>query len=221
MKFYLQSATILACTLVCVASMAQARRVNAVDETFAQSLLKSGVDTVLIYRPYSFYGSGMISDSSVLEDISYIFSKKTGMLVVERLTSEYSDGYRPISTHKVVAKKDSLQIFDFLGSNFRSIFADTLLPGMVKYPIDGRDTLVRWLGSHAQYIGLVVLTKAGRHANGFFNDDLCDGVIRNEDGSVRVKFESINYTYNLSTSIYKITSLLKQQISAITDVYGY
>lgn len=116
---------------------------------------------------------------------------------------------------------DTLRVFDLLRERFKSIFSDTLLPVMVKYSIDGKDTLVRRQGSHASYAELVVLTKGGMYSNGFIDHDVYDGIIRNDDGSIRDKVESVNYQYNISTSIYKIITLLQLEVSEVGKRYSF
>lgn len=221
MRFHLFSTIVLVCALACVGPDVWAQGLMEAAEKRAKSLLKSGVDTVLIYMPFSLHGSHMISDSSSLENINYVVSKQAGKLVIERLTSESVHYRGKVLTHHAVAKRDSLHIFDFLDKNFKSIFADTLLPGMVKYRFDGKDTLVRNWGSHGSRTELIALTKVSRYSNGFVDFDLYDGIIHNEDYSVREKFESVNYEYNISTAIYKITFLLAKEVSEIRKKYRF
>ena len=51
------------------------------------------------------------------------------------------------------------------------------------------------------------------YSKGFSDLSFYDGIIRNEYGSVRRSFESINYNYNKSTLIYKLSLLLEPSIA--------
>jgi len=165
------------------------------------------------------------TDTSLLVDISYIITKKGDLLNIERLTYEYlyQEGFGLILTHNSFFKKDSLGIFSYLNSNFNSIVSDTLLPGILKHRIDGKDTLIRELDlvNHPCHTELIIRTASGTFMNGMLSCNLTDGVTLNEDGSFRSRQESINYAYNISTAIYKIICLLQLEELEIKKKFDF
>ena len=209
MRHHLRHITNIILAVILLTQNINAQKLDQTTSHIAQSLLRAGVDTVLIYNPYDCPTSYRPTDTSILVDISYIITKKGDLLNIERLTYEYLQGHGLILTHNSIFKKDSPGIFNYLNSNFNSIVSDTLLPGMLKYRIDGKDTLIRHLGSHPCHTELIIKTASGTFMNGMIDKDLADGITRNEDGSFRSRQESVNYEYNISTSIYKIISMLQ------------
>ena len=192
-----------------MATDTKAQRLDEVTNSIAQSLLQHEVDTVLIYRPYRGPTLFKPTDTSIVEDISYIITNKTDILTIERLTYEYVRNAGLVLTHTFIQKIDSLGIFQYLQNNFHSIVSDTLLPGLVKDTYNNRDTLISTKGYHPCYTELIIKTRLETFANGMLDADLDDGIIKNVDGTFRARKESINYQHNISTSIYKIISKLQ------------
>lgn len=186
-----------------------AQELDNITTHIAKSLIGSGTDTVLIYKPFDGPMVYRSTDTSNVLDIQYVITKKSDSLTIERLTYEIVYGHGDTITHHFLFKHDSLGIFNYLGKNFKSIFSDTLRPGMLKHNFNGKDTLIRHRPSHSGYAGLVVQTAAGTFVNHIYHEDLVDGIILNVDGSFRSRQESVNYEYNISTSIYKIFTLLQ------------
>jgi hypothetical protein len=213
--------SLLVLTAVFLTLNIKAQRLPLTSTHIAKSLINAGIDTVLIYNPCNSLSMIRPTDSSLIEEISYLITKKGYQLSIERLTSEYQEGRGQFMTHKFILKNDSLGIFDYLHDNFNSIVSDTLLPAVLKETIDGKDTLIRLWGSHPCYAELIILTASGTYRNGILDLYLADGTVRNADGSIRARRESINYEYNTSTSIFKIISMLEIEEEEIKKIYRF
>jgi hypothetical protein len=200
---------------------AKSQRLNDITNAISQSLLQHGIDTILIYRPYDCPTAHRPTDSSIIEDISYVITKKSEILSIDRLTYEYKTGSGLILTSNFIYIKDTLGLFKFLNSNFNSIFSDTLLPGLFKYRINDKDTISSSLSSHPCYTELIAITNSGYFRNGIIDDNLHDGIFRNVDGTIKFRYESINYQHNISKSIYTIISILELLEKEVKNKFIY
>jgi hypothetical protein len=208
-------------SVILLATDAKAQRLDEVTNSIAQSLLQHEVDTVLIYRPYRGPMIFKATDTSTIEDISYIITNKTNILTIERLTYEWVYNGGLVLTHTFIQKIDTFGIFKYLQNNFHSIVSDTLLPGLIKDTYNNKDTLISTKGYHPHYIELIIKTRLGTFTNGMIDSDLDDGIIRNVDGTFRTRMESINYEHNISTSIYKMFSKLQTLERELQRIYEY
>jgi hypothetical protein len=193
---------------------------NSTADKIADSLIQSGLDTVIIYKPYRCLNGFSPTDTSYVEDLVYLVTKKADVLTIVRCTWERSflNG-RSFETHKLFKKTDSLRIFDYLSVHFKSVVSDTLLPGLLRYRIDNKDTLIRNIGAHPCHTVIAIRTISETLQNGMIDLDLTEGVTFNVDGTFREKVSSVNYAYNISTSIYKMIGLLEAQMLSIEQEY--
>jgi hypothetical protein len=182
------------------------------------SLVKSGIDTVLFFRPLRAPLYQVADDSCMIEQETYIIWKKAEWICFRKQYEcrNYLNGGNSFMT--LFAKRpDSCRLFDYLKNNFRSVVTDTLLPGLIKVEYAGREEIVRPRSDHGGYTGIFIIVKGKVWENGYINDDLIDGKIRNQDGSVRLGREAVNYGHNVSTSIYKMISLVERQIARLEE----
>jgi hypothetical protein len=210
-------------TLLCnpLVALAQLGRQNPIEPFYKKqidSLVKSGIDTVLFFRPFRAPTYEVADDSCMIDQETYIIWKKGEWVYFKKQYEcrNYLKGRNSFMA-LFVKRPDSSRMFDYLKNNFRSVVTDTLLPGLIKVEYAGRFELVRPRSDHGGYTGIFVIVKGKVWENGYINDDLIDGKLRNVDGSVRKQQEAVNYGHNVSTFIYKMITQVEKQIAWLEE----
>lgn len=120
-----------------------------------------------------------------------------------------------------IVKLNDCEPASYLFKNLDSIRHEKLLPGFLKYNVNGRDSVYAISGSHVEpniikvYKGQVVFEKTVRWT------ELEDGSIHNDDGSIRMKEESLNYEKNVSTHLYKLYKLIEDLLNLLDDKQSF
>ena len=77
------------------------------------------------------------------------------------------------------------KVFQYLLTNIDNIEKEQLKPGLIREKIDNIDTVVEIKQSHISSTGVTIYIAKNEIFNYFTDVQLYDGIIHNEDGSVR------------------------------------
>lgn len=183
------------------------------------SLQKNGIDTIILYRPYSDPLTQEATDSCMVYNRGYILWKKEQKLFVLQ-HYEYYNLYNQAKgiSIKQYALPDTLNLFGYLKEHFQQVVTDTLLPVRLRMVKDNKeifeDLTYRDVRDDA-YTGITVLAGNKSYSNGYGSFYLSDGNIRNADGTVREKLESLNYQANLNKAIYQLITRIEKQVAIV------
>lgn len=187
----------------------------------ADSLLKSGIDTVIYYQPVLGNFFDEASDCCMIYDREYLLWKKNAQIYVLKHYDYFNmDNRTRGKLVQVTELIDSVGTFEFLETNFHSAVTEKLLPAVLK-TIKGSEEIVQDYGkfppSHPGYTQITIFTRRGTFRNGFSYSDVRDGTILNADGSFREKWESVNYESNIKKPIYILITKIKNQIAFLEN----
>ncbi len=184
-----------------------------------ESLIKSGVDTVIFYQPWLSPLTNEANDCCIIYDRGYLFwtsGNKLTILKYYKCISLLSDDKYPVV--QTIIQNDSLHIFEFLKTNFDSIRCAHLQPALLKKKEDGKE-LVQDFSQLPVYDDaftmIAVFTKKESFENGYMDNDLNDGIIRKVGGTIREIWESVHYQSNIDKPIYKMISKIELLINGL------
>ena len=182
----------------------------------ADSLISAGVKYVVYYQPFVSPLTQEANDTCVIYERRYLFWESNNdsyilthfdyFNVDSKLNGKYAQICRFI---------DSTQIFGFLKDSLSMMVTDKLLPAVLKYTKDGKsfvDDFSKSRMSNASYTQIYVFLEGNIFNNGYSDHDVYDGVVRNSDGTVRERIESVNYTINIQKPIFRFINKLNRQV---------
>jgi len=183
------------------------------------SLQKSGIDTIVLYRPYSDPLTQETTDSCMVYDRGYMLWKKEQNLFILQ-HYEYYNLYNQAKgiSSKQYALPDTLNLFGYLKDHFQQVVTDTLLPVRLRMVKDNKEIFEDITYADVRdnaYTGITVLAGNKSYNNSYSDIYLNDGNIRNVDGTVREKWESLNYQANLNKSIYQFITRIEKQVAIV------
>ena len=178
------------------------------------SLKRSGIDTFLTYTPFQNLSSPddkgkyliVYSDYLIWSSNNLYYIQKFSDCLDEKAERSFDTAFKPIVT-------EHLEAYQYFLANIGTLKTVRLKPGMVKDRFDGKDTILKISSYHAPHTGVTIFTPENEITNSFSDDELYDGITRNTDGSTRAIRQSINYEFNKSTSIYKLTNSFQELIN--------
>jgi hypothetical protein len=178
-------------------------------------LQSRGIDTcILFYECLPDRHASGFTDTCTLTNPGYLIWKENNRLFIMKAAQCYDD---TASKYYIKQSKPlpvtNASIDSFFKSNFSDIIYEEIYPAIFKYKINGKDAYIpAGVGYHSCYIEIDIHTRDMIYKKGFYEDYLTDGAILHADGSVRHQRESVNYLYNLSTSVYKLSRLLRAMV---------
>jgi hypothetical protein len=187
-------------------------------DTALTKLRQSQIDTIVRYTP--FQGDASIVDKGKFKVLysSYLFWEKDENIFLTKI-SACLDGYgeRSFDTIFKMIRFPEAGIYESVIENLDLLKIERLKPGVIKFYNGLKDTTVEIRSSHPGYTGISVYIGSSEVENGYSYNQIYDGTIRNVDGTIRAKEESINYAYNTSTFIFRLTNRLSEVIEAIEN----
>jgi hypothetical protein len=183
------------------------------------SLRKKGVDTIVQFADgccfspvvYTIQGLGEV----MVAKESYLFYKLHGAGMVTKCIY-YSDNKGEINYVATLnpLKIDCDSLLTFASANFEKFRNEKIYPFIYKHKSDG-DSSLSWLQySDASYFYIGIDTKKESERKGLDPFDV-------EREKLKGEIENLNYTYNSSTSIFKIYMMAQQLIKSIEEKFSY
>ena len=214
---------ILFLILIAFFSYASGQGISSYCKFKADSLARSGVDTVICYRPYFGPMRDEATDSCMIYERQYLLWRTKQELNVLQYYEYYSINHetkRQISEEHITI--DSLDLFGYLKEHFQQVVSDTLLPPKLRIVKEGKE-LIRdyptFYVSDDVFTFITVLVGNKPYSNGYNSDYLNDGSFRNSDGTLREQWESLNYQSNLSKAVYQLITRIEKQIAIFGRFY--
>ena len=177
------------------------------------TLNRKGIDTILRYS-YEFTGLGLWKDSLYLFDAEYlIWHEESGNYIQKFSFCCAGDCARAFDTaFSQVLVKDQLPL-QYFTANIENLKNQHLRPALFKLKIDGNDTtFLQSRGPHSATPGITFYIRKEEFKNHYFDEQVWNGTIYNDDGSIRYKLDALNYEYNTSTAVVKLVHLLDSSI---------
>jgi|GEM_PF-6528404 len=182
------------------------------------SLQNAGIDTILRY-PLFFAGRSQFKGSFHLMDADYlIWRDKKGCFIQKFSSCLSEDGSRPFDTAFTPIYLENDQAYVFFIEKLDTVKVQYLRPALVKQKWNGKDTIIEETpGYHSPRKGIEFLIGTKNFKNYYYDSQVWDGTIRNDDGSFRYKYETLNYDYNISTAIVRLVKLLDLTVRRLED----
>lgn len=102
-------------------------------------------------------------------------------------------------------------------NNLELLNNERLKPFMVKYHNGLRDTIVEVNSSHPWYTRINIFIESNSFENSYTFDQIEDGHLRNQDGSIRALNKNLNYAFNRSTYLFRVTEKLAKIVDAVEE----
>ena len=185
----------------------------------ADSLHRTGIDTILFYQPYWSPTTNEADGTCIIHEKGYLLWRQGTEIFI--LKNYYCINFLTNSNYQVFhisRQQDTLEIFDYLASNFKAIANDKMLKSVLRTVKNGKEQLQDFNKIDVfddSYTGILILVGNKTYDNGYSSNDLNDGIIRNVDGTTREVWESLNYKTNIEKSIYKIIKKIDRQIATL------
>ncbi len=183
------------------------------------SLRNLGADTIIYYQPPWSPTTEEANDTCIMHQRGYLLWRQGNDMTI--LKEFYSINIKSNSSYPIVSinkQTDSLGIFDYLASNFNSIIHDKMLKALLRKTKNGEmqvQDFNKISVSDDAYTGISITVGNKTYENGYAENDLNEGIVRNVDGSIREVWESLHYKANTGKSIYKIITKIETQILAL------
>ena len=191
--------------------------INDFCKRMADSLIGTGVKYVVYYQPFVSPLTHEANDTCVIYERRYLFwEDNDGFYVLTHFDYFNMDNKQNGKYAQICRFIDSIQIFGFLKDSLNAIVTDKMLPPVLKYTKDGKP-LVDDLGaiSDASYTQVYVFAGGNIFNNGYTDHDVYDGVVKNSDGTIRERLESVNYAANIQKAIFMFINKLNRQVGLL------
>jgi hypothetical protein len=214
-RFTIATISILLSMLSLACSFAYGQSDHLITQRIAD-LKSGGIDTIITYYQFPGNKSYVFRKGYITESSKYIIWKDEAAYYIQKASSCYDSlGQSSFDTLFKMVAMNNIQAYTYLTANIDSIGKQELKAGMIKDVFDGKDSLFEIHYSHDDlalielYVGKLKYTKTIRWSQ------LDDGIISNADGSVRFRWESVNYNYNINTALYQLYALLLAAINEL------
>ena len=164
----------------------------------------------------TFYGRNELfvqKNNYILGQSGYIIWKEGSNLWIQKASNYYDSLAENVfdTLFKAVRLVNS-DGYSFLIENMSSIQNQQLKPGLIKNTFDGIDSLTEVKYYPDDIAVIEVYHGTRKFTKEIKSSQLNDGIILNDDGSIRFKRESVNYNFNIRSAVYKFYSLLQASI---------
>lgn len=204
------SALIGILSTVCLFTYGQPERLVAQK---IEEIRKVGVDTIMTYYEFQGVTSYQIKGHYVIGASVYIIWKEKSAYFVAKASDYYDSlAINIFDTLFKTIRLDDFDAYKYLIANLDSIQNQELKAGMIKDTFDGKDTVFKVNSSHDDLAIINILIGKARYAKRITASQLDNGIVLNQDGSVRLKKESVNYEYNINTTVYRLYALIRAAI---------
>jgi hypothetical protein len=187
-------------------------------DTALTKLRQSHIDTIIQYTP--FQGNASIVDKGMFYILysSYLIWKKDGDVLLTKVSACLDRQWqRSFDTIFKVIRFPDMGVYESIIENLELLRKERLKPGIIKFYNGSKDTTAEIRSSHPGYTGVSVYIGSTEIENSYSYDQIYDGAILNVDGTLRAKQESINYTHNIATFIYRLTTRLSKLIEELEN----
>ena len=175
---------------------------------------KAGVDTIITFYEFEGRPSYRIKDKYVIGASIYIFWKENSSYLAIKASDYYDTlAINVYDTLFRVVRLDNLEAYKYLADNLDIISKQELKVGLIKDQINGKDSLIEVKYSDESIVIIEVYIGRRKFEKRIRSSQLDNGVILNLDGSLRFKRKSINYDYNINSSVYKLYALLNAAVA--------
>lgn len=180
------------------------------------------IDTVVQFTPFQSLQVPVDKGKFHIIYSSYLFWKKDGNSYLTKISSCIDSlSENSFDTIFKTIRFPEEAIYDNIIENLDLLRTEHLKPGVVQFHNGSKDTTVVIRSSHPGYTGISLYLGTSEIENGYSSNQIYDGTILNGDGTFRRKEESVNYKYNTSTFIYRITSRLSKLLEALESTNSF